>query len=65
MASGLVELLGIFLVVIGACALLGAAALVSVPLATLADGVFLVLFGMLVVYAANASARAPRPPGLS
>jgi len=64
MNAGLLEIVGLFLVVVGCGFVVGAAALVSVPLAVLAAGVFVVLGGIVAVYVAaqlEAKARATVP----
>jgi membrane protein implicated in regulation of membrane protease activity len=58
MQTGIAEIVGIFLLVVGCGAVVGAAALVSTALAVLAAGVFLILGGVLAVYIANAVAAA-------
>jgi len=65
MNAGLVEIVGLFLVVVGCGFVIGAAALVSVPLAVLAAGIFVILGGIIAVYVANqlaAKAAAAAPP---
>lgn len=52
MHAGIVEIVGLFLVVTGCGVIVGAAALVSVALAVLAAGAFLVLAGVIAVYVA-------------
>lgn len=65
MTAGLVEIVGLFLVVVGCGTIVGAASLVSVALAVLAAGVFLIAFGVVAVYVATALEKratvAPRP----
>jgi hypothetical protein len=51
---GIIEMVGLFLVVVGCGLIVGAAALVSVALAWLAAGLFLVLGGSVAVYVAVA-----------
>lgn len=64
MTHDLAELGGIFLLVIGAGLCVGAAALVSTALAVLVAGIACLFGGVVVVYVANAAARAPSPkPG--
>ena len=58
MRFGILELVGLFLVVIGAGTVVGAASLVSVALAVLVAGVFLLFGGALVVYVAATLERA-------
>ena len=60
MTTGIAEILGLFLVIIGAGCIVAAASLVSVALAVLAAGSFLVLAGVLVVYVASVTDRAKR-----
>ena len=52
MNHGIAEILGLFLVVVGCGTIVAAASLVSVALAVLAAGLFLVLGGVLAVYVA-------------
>lgn len=52
MRSGILEIVGIFLVVVGACGLMGAAAMVSVALAVAAGAVFVLLAGVIAIYVA-------------
>jgi hypothetical protein len=54
--SGLVEIVGLFLLVVGAGLVVGACYLVSVPLAVLAAGVFVLFAGVVTVYLANSTA---------
>jgi hypothetical protein len=63
--AGIAEIVGLFLVVTGCCTIVGAAALVSVALAVLAAGAFLILAGVVVTYVAVTLDRAkkPVPPG--
>ena len=56
MTAGIVELFGMLVVVLGLGTVVAAAALISVPLAVLAAGVFLTFSGVLVVYTANVRA---------
>lgn len=53
MKTGLLEIVGLFLIVVGCGSVVGAAALVSVALAVLATGVFVVLAGIVAVYVAS------------
>lgn len=53
MTANLLELAGFFLVVIGMGLVVGAAALISIPLAVLAAGVFVLFLGCAVVLIAN------------
>lgn len=57
----LVEILGAFLVIVGCGTVVGAAALVSTTLAVLVAGVFLILGGIITVYAASVLAPKPDP----
>lgn len=50
--SSIAEIVGLFLLVVGAGMVVGAASLVSVALAWLAAGAFLLLAGILTVYVA-------------
>lgn len=61
MHFGLIEIAGVFLVVVGCGTIVGAAALVSTALAVLAAGVFLVLFGIVAVYVAATLEQAQKP----
>ena len=63
MRFGILELIGLFLVVVGAGAVVAAAAMVSPALGALASGIFLLFFGALTVYVATAleKATAPKP----
>lgn len=65
MKFGLVEILGVFVLIVGCGTIVGAAALISTPLAVLAAGIFLVAFGAVAVYVAAAleSAKPPAKPG--
>lgn len=66
MTAGLVEIVGLFLVVIGCGTIVAAASLVSVALAVLAAGVFLIAFGVVAVYVASTLEKpvpVPRPGG--
>lgn len=63
MQHGIAEIVGLFLIVIGCGVIVGAASLVSVALAVLAAGVFLILGGVIAVYVANRlSAASSRQP---
>ena len=53
MTAGLVEIVGMFLIVVGCGVIVGAAALVSIPLAVAAAGVFVILGGIIAVYIAQ------------
>lgn len=57
----IVELAGIFLLVIGCGCVVAAASMVSVALAALAAGVFVIFAGALMVYAANAAEAKSKP----
>lgn len=59
--TGITEIVGIFLLIVGCGAVVGAAALVSTALAVLAAGVFLILGGVLAVYIANAVEAKSKP----
>lgn len=70
MHTGILEIVGFFLVVAGVVGVVAAAALVSTALAVLVSGFFLVLAGVLAVYVAvqlearakaAAAARRPQP----
>lgn len=54
MTRELVEILGIFLLIVGAGLCVSAAYIVSVALAVLVAGVFALFAGVIVVYLANA-----------
>lgn len=65
MRSGILEIVGVFLVVVGACGLVGAAALVSIALAVAAGAVFVLLGGVIAIYVAvmlEQQTRATPPP---
>jgi hypothetical protein len=51
-AAGLLEIVGIFIVVAGGCGLVAAAAMVAVALAVLVASVLLILAGVVGVYLA-------------
>lgn len=60
------ELLGAIIIVLGCGTTVAAAAMISVPLATLAAGVFLVVGGIVTVYVASAleaKAKVATKPG--
>lgn len=62
MKTGILEIVGLFLIVAGACALVGAAALVSVALAVTVAGLFVLLGGTIAVYVASElEAKAAKP----
>jgi len=62
MTAGILEIIGCFLVVVGAGTIVGAAALISTALAVLTAGAFLVLFGIVIVYVAmSLEAAKPKP----
>lgn len=64
MRNGIIEIVGIFLVVIGCGTIVGAASLVSTALAVLAAGVFVLFGGILTICLANAAAaQAGTGPG--
>lgn len=58
MRFGILELVGLFLVVVGAGAVVGAAAMVSVALGVLVAGVFLLFGGAVVVFVAASLEKA-------
>lgn len=60
MTNELAEVLGLCVLVIGLGLVVAAAAMVSIPLATLVAGVLLTLVGVVVAYAANGHARGAR-----
>lgn len=62
MTAGIVEIVSIFLVVVGCGTIVGAASLISVALAVLAAGVFLLAFGVVGLYVAVTLERAAKPP---
>lgn len=65
MNTGIAEILGLFLIVIGCGTIVAAASLVSTALAVLAAGCFLLLGGVLVAYVATVlerNAKAAAPP---
>lgn len=62
MRFGLFEILGVFLTVVGCGTIVAAASFVSVALAVLAAGVFLVVAGIVVVYVTSALEAADKPP---
>lgn len=53
MQTGIAEIVGLFLVVVGCAGFVGAAALVSVALAVAVAAAFLLLGGILLVYVAT------------
>lgn len=62
MRAGVIEIVGLFVIIAGCCTLVGAAALVSTALAVAVAGAFLLLAGVLAVYVANRlDAAAPTP----
>ncbi len=54
MKTGITEIVGLFLIVVGAAGLVAAAALVSVPLAVAVASALVILGGVIAVYVANA-----------
>ena len=60
MGTGIAEILGMFLVVIGAGCIVAAASLISIALAVCAAGCFFGLAGVLVVYVASVTDRAKK-----
>lgn len=65
MRAGVIEIVGLFLVVAGCCALVGAASLVSTALAVAVAGGFLVLAGILAVFVASRLDVRPAAPKVS
>lgn len=63
MQSGIIEIVGLFIVVVGCGFVVGAAALVSTVLAVLAVGLFLVLAGVIAVYVATALEKKAKADG--
>lgn len=61
MTRNIAELVGLFLVIIGCGCVVGAASMISIALAVLAAGVFLLFAGTVTVYVANASRAATAP----
>lgn len=61
MKFGILEIVGLFLIVIGCGSVVGAASLVSIALAVLTAGVFLMFAGVLVVYVAATLSKVPPP----
>lgn len=59
----LLEIVGLGLLVAGACVLVGAAALVSTALAAGVAGTFLVFAGVVTVFLANAAAKSEEKAG--
>lgn len=59
MTNDLIELAGLFVLVVGACLLVAAAALVSTALALAVAGGLCVFSGVVAVYVANARAVSP------
>jgi len=62
MRAGILEIIGLFLVIVGCGTIVGAAALVSTALATLAAGIFVVLGGTVALYVAVTLERAATSP---
>ena len=60
MTAELAEVLGLCVLLIGLGLVVAAAAMVSVPLATLVAGVLLALAGVVAVYGANVRASGKR-----
>ncbi len=60
MPHQIAELLGVFIIVVGCGTIVGAASMVSVALAVLAAGVFLVAGGIVAVYVAAALEPQPK-----
>jgi hypothetical protein len=65
MRAGIIEIVGLFLIVAGACGMVGAASIVSVALAVLVASAFTLLGGIIAVYVsaqlAKVDAAAKRP----
>jgi hypothetical protein len=59
--AGVVEIVGLFLVIVGCGTIVAAAAMVSTALAVLTAGGFIVLAGVLAVFVALQLERAPKP----
>lgn len=62
MNAGILEIVGLFLAVVGCAALVAAAALVSTALAVAVAGAFTVLGGVIAVYVALQLERATKVP---
>lgn len=60
MNAGIIEIIGLFLVMVGAGTIVAAASLVSTALAVLTAGAFAVLAGLIAVYVALQLERTPR-----
>lgn len=60
MRAGLIEIVGLFLVVVGCAGLVGAASLVSTPLAVATAAAFILLGGIIAVYVAAQLAQADK-----
>ncbi len=57
MQAGIVEIVGLFLVIVGAAGVVGAASLVSTALAVVVCAALFILAGVLLVYVAQSLAR--------
>lgn len=57
--TGIAEIVGIFLLLVGCGTVVAAASLVSTALAVLAAGLFTILGGVITIYVANAVATRP------
>lgn len=53
MTAGIIEIVGAFLVLVGLCTIVAAAAMVSVALAVLVAGAFIALLGVVALYVAR------------
>lgn len=60
MQSGIIEIVGLFVIVVGCGFVVGAATLVSTVLAVLAVGLFLILAGVIAVYVAVSLEKKPK-----
>lgn len=60
MRAGLIEIIGLFLIVVGCAGLVGAASLVSVALAVAVAAAFILLGGIIAVYVAAQLAQAEK-----
>lgn len=68
MTAGIAEIVGAFLVLVGLCAIVTGAAMVSTVLAVLVAGAFVVLAGVLAIYVAaqlEKAKAAAKPRGQS
>lgn len=68
MRAGIIEIVGLFLVIVGMCGVVGAASMVSIPLAVVAASAFILLGGIIAVFVAvqlekaDAAAKKPATP---